>query len=69
MTVARRAQKKKSRTKNDITTIQLSRTLKKRLHLIIKSNGFNKLDEGLDEVLSFYEDNHLAILGMDNETD
>lgn len=62
MTAARQAQKKRSREKNDITTMQLSNELKKRLKRIQKFNQFDKQDEALDEVLSFFEDNHPDIL-------
>jgi hypothetical protein len=58
MTTARQAQKKRSRDKNDITTMQLSNVLKSRLKKIMDNDKFDKLDEALDEVLSFYEDNH-----------
>ena len=55
----RRAQKKLSREKNDITTMQLSNDLKKRLIAIQEHNKFDKQDEALDEVLSYYEDKHI----------
>lgn len=54
----RQQQKKKSRERNDITTMQLSRSLKARLTKIQNHYQFDKKDEALDEVLSFYEDNH-----------
>lgn len=54
----RQKQKKRSRDKLDITTMQLSRTLKNKLRAIQEQHGFDKLDEALDEVLSFYEDNN-----------
>ena len=62
MTTERQAQKKRSRAKNDITTMQLSNELKKRLKRIQIFNQFDKQDEALDEVLSYFEDNHPDIL-------
>lgn len=56
MTTERQAQKKRSRVKNDITTMQLSNSLKARLKKIQLAEHFDKIDEALDEVLSFYED-------------
>ena len=58
MTYVRQIQKKRSRDKNNVTTMQLSRTLKNRLISIQQLKGFDKQDEALDEILSFYEDNH-----------
>jgi hypothetical protein len=57
MSEKRRLQKKISRDKNGITTMQLSRRLKSKLLKIKCSEGFDKLDEALDEVITFYEDN------------
>jgi hypothetical protein len=53
----RRLQKKISRDKNGITTMQLSRRLQSKLLKIKCAEGFDKLDEALDEVITFYEDN------------
>lgn len=53
----RQKQKKKSRTKNNITTMQLSSGNKLRLKNIQDLLKFDKLDEALDEILSSYEDN------------
>lgn len=58
MNQKRQDQKKLSREKNDITTMQLSRKLKERLIAVQYQQSFDKQDEALDEVLSFYEDNH-----------
>jgi len=57
MTLERQAQKKKSRDKNNITTMQLTRGNKTRLKEIQNTLKFEKLEEALDELLSFYEDN------------
>ena len=57
MTLQRQAQKKKSRDKNNITTMQLTRGNKTRLKEIQNTLKFEKLEEALDELLSFYEDN------------
>jgi hypothetical protein len=63
----RQEQKKTSREKNDITTMQLSNSLKLRLKRIQKLNGFDKQDEALDEVLSFYEDANPNILSVGDD--
>lgn len=55
MTVTRQ---KRSRDKNDITTMQLRKGNKLRLKNILDLHGFESLDEALDEILSFYEDAH-----------
>lgn len=68
-TLERQKQKQKSRVKNDITTMQLSRSLKARLKRIQKFIAFDKQDEALDEVLSFYEDNHPELLKVDLNDD
>jgi len=71
MTIERNAQKKRSRDKNDITTMQLTNELKKRLKRVKKFNKLakrEKLDEALDEALSFYEDNHPDILAISLES-
>ena len=52
----RQQQKKRSRVKNDITTMQLSNSLKNRIKRIQKFNAFDKQDEALDEIVSYYED-------------
>lgn len=57
MSEKRRLQKKLSRDKNGITTMQLSHKLKSKLLKIKCAEGFDKLDEALDEVITFYEDN------------
>ncbi len=56
MTTVRQQQKKRSREKNSITTMQLSTGNKARLKKILDTQKFEKLDEALDEVLSSYED-------------
>ncbi|NQY64584.1 MAG: hypothetical protein HRT38_12780 [Alteromonadaceae bacterium] len=56
MTTTRQAQKKRSRVKNDITTMQLTQGNKTRLKNIQQTEKFDKLEEALDEVLSVYED-------------
>ena len=56
MTTTRQAQKKRSRVKNDITTMQLTQGNKTRLKNIQQNEKFDKLEEALDEVLSVYED-------------
>lgn len=68
-TVERQKQKKKSRDKNNITTMQLSRLLKSRLVRIQKYNQFDKQDEALDEILGLYEDENpeVLMLELDNE--
>ncbi|MGP5159813.1 hypothetical protein [Pseudoalteromonas prydzensis] len=52
----RQKQKRLSRERNNKTTIQLNRGNKMRLEKIKLSEGFDTVDEALDEVLSFYED-------------
>ncbi|MDN3380945.1 MULTISPECIES: hypothetical protein [unclassified Pseudoalteromonas] len=52
----RQRQKRLSRERNNKTTIQLNRGNKMRLEKIKLSEGFDTVDEALDEVLSFYED-------------
>ena len=47
---------KRSRVKNDITTMQLRKGNKVRLKKIVDSQGFESLDEALDEILTAYED-------------
>ena len=61
----RQEQKKLSRVKNDITTMQLSRSINKRVERVRKFNGFDKKDEALDEMLSFYEEHHPKIMQME----
>ena len=56
MITTRQAQKKRSRVKNDITTMQLTQGNKTRLKNIQQTEKFDKLEEALDEVLSVYED-------------
>lgn len=62
MTEKRQAQKKASRVKNNITTMQLTKRMKSRIKRIQTFNGFDKQDEALDDALSFFEDSHPAIL-------
>jgi hypothetical protein len=69
MTVQRKEQKRRSRVKNNVTTMQLSNALKKRIKRIQKLNGFDKQDEALDEILSFYEDAYPNILLMELDND
>jgi len=57
MSVLRQIQKKRSRLKNNITTMQLSKGNKARLKKIQDELKFEKLEEVLDELLSIYEDN------------
>ena len=52
----RQKQKRLSRERNNKTTIQLNRGNKNRLQAIKLNEGFDTIDEALDEVLSFYED-------------
>ena len=68
-TIERRKQKKKSRDKNNITTMQLSRFLKSRLVLIQEFNQFDKQDEALDEVINFYVENHPDVLKSNIESE
>jgi hypothetical protein len=65
----RRTQKKKSRIKNDITTIQVTKTLKSRLISIQKKLGLDKQDDALDEIITQYEDRQkeLAAGEINNE--
>lgn len=56
MSTLRQIQKKRSRIKNDITTMQLSKGNKERLKKVQDQFKFEKLEEALDELLSFYED-------------
>lgn len=62
-------QKKKSRIKNDITTIQVTRTLKSRLIAIQNKLGLDKQDDALDEIITQYEDGQkeLAAGEINNE--
>jgi hypothetical protein len=69
MNQQRQEQKKRSRIKNDITTMQLSNSLKKRIKAIQAQHGFDKQDEALDEIISFYEDNNLDIKYLSNKDD
>lgn len=69
MNKQRQEQKKRSRIKNDITTMQLSNSLKLRIKDIQKKKGFDKQDEALDEILCFYEDNYQNIELQDDEHD
>lgn len=59
ITAKRNEQKKKSRLKNDITTIQLSNSLKVRLVAIQNDLKFDKQDDALEEVLDYYEENKI----------
>ena len=52
----RQEQKRQSRLRNNKTTIQLTRGNKQRLSDIQSNQGFDTLDEALDEVLTEYED-------------
>lgn len=67
MSTQRQEQKKRSRIKNDITTIQLSNALKRRIKRIQKWHTFDKQDEALDEIISFYEDKHHEIKFYEND--
>lgn len=69
MTTQRKEQKRRSRVKNNVTTMQLSNALKKRIKRIQKLKGFDKQDEALDEILSFYEDAYPNILLMELDND
>jgi len=60
--IERQKQKKKSRDKNDITTMQLSRNLKSRLIRIQEYHQFDKQDEALEEIISDYEQNTPDVL-------
>ena len=61
-TIERRKQKKKSRVKNDITTMQLARHIKARLISIQAYHQFDKQDDGLGEIIDAYEESHPDIL-------
>ncbi|GAA5141077.1 hypothetical protein [Thalassotalea piscium] len=61
-TIERKKQKKKSRVKNDITTMQLSRSLKARLIRIQEHHQFDKQDEALEEIISDYEETTPEVL-------
>lgn len=67
MNSIRQEQKRRSRVKNDITTMQMSNGIKSRVKRVKKYCDLDKLDEALDELLSFYEDNHpdIRVLKMD----
>lgn len=69
MKTARQEQKKLSRDRNQITTMQLSKVMKARLKRIQKFSKLSKQDEALDEVLCAFEDNHPDILKMELDHD
>ena len=46
--------------------MQLSNALKLRIKRIQKQHQFDKQDEALDEIISFYEDNHHEIKFFEN---
>ena len=67
MKTTRQEQKKLSRDRNQITTMQLSKGMKARLKRVQKFIKLSKQDEALDEVLCAFEDNHPEILKMELE--